>query len=146
MTASDAMLGMQMRFVVTIDGHELDGWSKASGMEVSWDLVEYRAGDAPNERWIFPGNSKYPTAKFERAAEKASSAKVREWLNSTSFAHEPKSAKVELFDAKGVSVAVWTLRNVMPIKWSIAPFDAAGNKVALETLELAHTGFLDEKK
>jgi phage tail-like protein len=146
MTATDAMLGLSMRFVVTIDGHDLASWSKASGLEVSWDLVEYRAGDAGNERWIFPGLTKYPTAKFERATDKESSAKVRDWLNATSFTHEPKSAKVELQDAKGDPVAEWTLNNVMPVKWSVAPFDASGNKVAIETLELAHTGFLVEKK
>jgi phage tail-like protein len=145
MTAPDAMLGMSMRFKVTIDGHDLASWSKASGLEVSWDLVEYRAGDARNERWIFPGTTKYPTAKFERATDKASSQAVRDWLNKTSFKHKPSSAKVELYDAQGEVVADWVLNNVMPVKWSIAPLDAAGNKVATETLELAHTGFLVEE-
>jgi phage tail-like protein len=146
MTATEAMLGLSMRFTVTIDGHDLASWSKASGLEVTWDLVEYRAGDAGNERWIFPGLAKYPIAKFERATDKESSAKVRDWLNSTSFKHEPKPATVVLKDAKLEVVAEWTLNNVMPVKWSVAPFDASGNKVALETLELAHTGFLVEKK
>jgi phage tail-like protein len=145
MTAPDAMLGMTMRFKVTIDGHDLASWSKASGLEVTWDLVEYRAGDARNERWIFPGVTKYPTAKFERATDKASSQAVRDWLNKTSFKHKPSSATVELYDAKGEVVADWTLNNVMPVKWSIVPLDAGGNKVATETLELAHTGFLVEE-
>ena len=69
------------------------------------------------------------------------------WLNNTSFKHEGgKTAKIELQDASLKKVADWTLRNVMPVKWSIVAFDAAGNKVATETLELAHTGFLDEAK
>jgi len=146
MTATDAMLGMQMRFKVTVDGEDLAHWSKASGLEVSWDLVEYRAGDNDNDKWIFPGNTKYPTVKLERAADKDNSAKVRTWLNKTSFKHEPKSAKIELLDASLKPVADWTLKNVMPVKWSIVQFDAAGNKVATETLELAHIGFLDEEK
>ena len=67
--------------------------------------------------------------------------------NDTSFKHEGgKTAKIELQDASLKKVADWTLRHVMPVKWSIVPFDAAGNKVATETLELAHTGFLDEAK
>lgn len=146
MTATDAMLGMTMRFRVTIDGHDLAGWSRATGLEVSWDVVEYRAGDNDNERWIFPGLTKYPNVKLERAADKDNSAKVRTWLQSNSFRHEPKSAKIELLDAGLQPVADWSLNNVMPVKWSIVPFDASGNKVAVETLELAHTGFLEETK
>jgi phage tail-like protein len=147
MTASDAKLGMTMRFKVTIDGQDLASWSKASGLEVSWDLVEYRAGDNDNDKWIFPGLTKYPTVKLERAANAADSALVRTWLNKTSFKHDgTKTAKIELQDAGLTKVADWTLRNVMPVKWSIVAFDASGNKVATETLELAHTGFLDEEK
>lgn len=147
MTASDAMLGMTMRFKVTIDKHDLASWSKASGLEVSWDLVEYRAGDNDNDRWIFPGLAKYPTVKLERAANAADSALVRTWLNDTSFKHKAgDTAKIELLDANLKPVADWTLRDVMPVKWSIVAFDAAGNKVATETLELAHNGFLDEAK
>jgi phage tail-like protein len=147
MTATDAMLAMVMRFTVTVDGQSLASWSKASGLEVTWDLVEYRAGDGENDRWIFPGLAKYPTVKLERAANSADSALVRTWLNNTSFKHEGgKTAKIELQDASLKKVADWTLRNVMPVKWSIVPFDAGGNKVATETLELAHTGFLDEAK
>jgi phage tail-like protein len=147
MTASDAKLGMTMRFKVTIDGQDLASWSKASGLEVSWDLVEYRAGDSDNDKWIFPGLTKYPTVKLERAANEADSTLVRTWLNKTSFKHEgSKTATIELLDAGLTKVAEWVLRDVMPVKWSIVAFDASGNKVATETLELAHTGFLDEVK
>jgi phage tail-like protein len=140
------MLGMSMRFTVTVDAlTDLGNWSKASGLEVSWDLVEYRAGDAKNDRWIFPGLTKYPTVKLERAAEKAASAKVQTYLNSNSFKYKEQTAKIVLQDASGTEVLSWTLQRAMPVKWSIVAFDGSGNKVATETLELAHTGFLSEE-
>jgi phage tail-like protein len=145
-TAADIPLGLSMRFNVTIDAYELASWSKASGLEVSWDLVEYRSGDGDNVRWICPGLTKYPTVKLERAAEEAGSKMVRTWLNSNSFKYEAQSASIELFDAGLKKVASWDLQNVMPVKWSIASFDAGTSKVALETLELAHIGFLEEEK
>jgi hypothetical protein len=41
----------------------------------------------------------------------------------------------------------WDLKNVMPVRWSITGFDAGASRVATETLELAHLGFLaDEMK
>lgn len=145
---ADTQLGMAMRFSVTIDktDYNLGSWSKVSGLDVTWDLVEYRAGDAAkNDRWYFPGVTKYSTIKLERAVQKDDTANVRKWLDSNSFKHEVQSGKVELLDAKSEPVIHWTLRHVLPTKWSIAPFDSAGNKVALETLELAHMGFLENE-
>ena len=140
------MLGMTMRFSVKIDKYDLANWSKASGLEVAWDLIEHRTGDGDNERWICPGLTKYQTIKLERAAEKDTSGTVQTWLNSNSFAYESQSASIDLHDGATDVVASWTLNNVIPIKWSIAPFDAKGSSVALETLEFAHTGFLTETK
>lgn len=145
-TGTPAMLGMAMRFKVEVMTLDLGNWSKASGLEVSWDLVEYRAGDRDNERWIFPGLTKYPTVKLERAADADSSKTVREYLEKVSFAYAEHTAKITLQDASGKPVTDWELRHAMPVKWSIVPFDGAGNKVATETLELAHIGFLHEKK
>jgi phage tail-like protein len=146
--AADAQLGMSMRFTVKIDNtpYDLGSWAKVSGLDVSWDLVEYRAGDGPqNERWYFPGLTKYSTLKLERAVQAADTKKVREWLDSNSFKHEIQSGKVELLDAKSEAVMFWTLRHVLPTKWSISPFDSTTSKVATETLELAHMGFLENE-
>jgi phage tail-like protein len=146
MTTPDAMLGMSMRFKLTISTYDLASWTKISGLEVSWDLVEYRAGDNDNDRWMSIGLAKYPNVKCERAANKADSENVMKWLNSNSFKAKPQTATIELQDAGLKPVMTWNLRNVMPVKWNITPFDAAGNKVAIETLELAHNGFLVEEK
>ena len=146
--AADTQLGMSMRFMVTIDEttYDLGSWAKVSGLDVAWDLVEYRAGDGPkNERWYFPGLTKYSTIKLERAVQEADTKAVREWLDKNSFNHKVTSGKVELRDAKSAPVMEWTLRHVIPVKWSISPFDSAANKVAVETLELAHMGFLENE-
>jgi len=39
-------------------------------------------------------------------------------------------------------VAKWNLEGVYPVKWTGPSLDAAGNQIAVETLELAHNGFL----
>ncbi len=145
--ATDTQLGMAMRFLVTIDETKvnLGSWSKASGLDVAWDLVEYRAGDAGNDRWFFPGNTKYSTIKLERAAESAGTPAVHDWLNSNSFAHKPCTGSIELQDAKKATVMKWTLRHVIPVKWAVTAFEASASKVALETLELAHMGFLTKE-
>ncbi len=47
-------------------------------------------------------------------------------------------------DAKLDTVSTWELRQVIPVKWSVSAFEATSSKVAIETLELAHLGFLTE--
>lgn len=144
--SDDTQLGLANRFKVTIDksDYDLGSWAKVEGLDVKWDLVEYRSGDGGNNRWFFPGKTDYSTIKLTRAAC-TDTGTVKKWLSTTSFAHELQSGKVELLDSKGEPVADWTLQNVLPLKWSITGFDASSSKVATETLELAHLGFLEDE-
>jgi phage tail-like protein len=149
MALGDAtMLGMANRFTVEISNgqYNLGSWSQVEGLDVKWDVAEYRAGDAGNDRWYFPANTHYSVVRLTRAAS-GESKSVRAWLDSTSFKWEPQTATVWLHDSAGAKVVDWELKQVMPVRWSITGFDAGASKVATETLELNHRGFLsDEKK
>ena len=46
---------------------DLGSWAKVDGLDVTFDVVEYRAGDAWNSRWYCPGATKYSTVKLSRA-------------------------------------------------------------------------------
>jgi len=146
-TAVEALMGLVPRFLVKIDASKYDfgSFNTVKGLDVTWDIAEYRAGDAKNERWYFPGVTKYSTIKLERAVDPVGTAGVRKWLESNSFKYEIQSGKIELQDATGKEVTHWTLRHVIPVKWSIVGFDAGQSKVATETLELAHMGFLENE-
>lgn len=146
--AADALLGLANRFhlKVTPSDNDLGTWAKAEGLDVAWEVCEYRAGDAGNERWYFPGNTKYATVKLTRAACE-DSKKVKKWLSDTSWDHKVgMQAVLTLFDSSGQEVIDWEFRDIMPVKWSIQGFDAGASKVALETLELNHMGFLTDER
>jgi phage tail-like protein len=144
-------VGLANRFVVSMTGmkkYDLGSWSKADGLDVTWDVAEYRAGDGGNDRFYFPGNTKYTNVKLVRAISDETK-KVREWLDANSFNFEPFVGVIKIKDAKGDDIpgADWELRDVMPVKWSVSSMDAGASSVSIETLELAHRGFLkDEKK
>jgi phage tail-like protein len=110
-------------------------------------MPEYRAGDAGNARWFFPGHTKYATVKLHRAASDDSKL-VRDWLNSNSFwNHDSRSdIKVKLYDSTGMIVIVeWELRAALPKKWSINNMDAGASQISIETLEIDHEGFLEDE-
>ncbi len=52
------------------------------------------------------------------------------------------SAQIVAPRPNGEAVATWTLRDVLPVKWSGPQLSVDSAKVATETLELAHHGFL----
>ena len=148
MAIGDAtMLGMANRFTVKIvnGDYDLGSWSQVDGLDVKWDMAEYRAGDAGNDRWYFPANTHYSQVRLTRAAS-AESKKVQTWLSSTSFKWAPQIATVALHDSAGDLVIDWELKHVMPLRWSVAGFEAGASRVATETLELGHRGFLDDEK
>ncbi|WP_331730317.1 phage tail protein (plasmid) [Kitasatospora sp. NBC_00070] len=140
-------LALANRFQVVLDGEiDLGYWSTVSGLDVSWTLCEYRAGDAGNSRLFYPGATKYSDVQLTRAAC-ADSQTVQRWLSSGSLSLQKWSGTIYLGNTEAQSVMTWTLINVMPLKWAIEKFDANASKVAIETLTLVHEGFLaDDRK
>lgn len=138
-------VGMTHRFYVQIDSatYDLGDWNKVSGLQVTWEKVELRTG-ATNEIWIAPGNAKYQNIKLARAAC-SDSQKVQTWLKSISRSNQPLSGVIQMVDFMGSSVVEWKLKEFFPIAWSIVDFEASGAKAAIETLDIAHTGFLDDE-
>jgi phage tail-like protein len=142
-------VGLANRFLVTIvpGDYDLGSWQKCEGLDVTWDMPDYRAGDGGNQRWFFPANTKYTAVKLLRAACD-DSMKVRDWLNKNSFTFSKSrcQVKIQLFDSTGkIPVVEWDLRNAQPKKWSINSMDAGASQVSIETLEFEHEGFLEDE-
>jgi phage tail-like protein len=137
------VVSMNHRFTVSIDrsSYDLGSWAAAAGLSVRWELCQYRSGDQGNNCWIFPGATKYENIKLKRAAC-SDSAIVQSWLVATSRSAKPLSGTVQLIDWLGFPVVEWRMNEFFPISWNIAEFDASTAKPAMETLEIAHTGFL----
>lgn len=148
MAMNDASkIGLANRFVVSMSGKEeynLGSWTKAEGLDVSWDVAEYRMGDGGNDRLYFPGNTKYNPVRLSRGVTEETE-KVKQWLSKNSFSMEVFAGYIALFDSGAKKITDWNLRDVMPGKWSITTFDAGASSVAIETLELVHRGFLDDE-
>jgi phage tail-like protein len=141
-------IGLANRFVVSMSGkseYDLGSWTKAEGLDVAWDIAEYRMGDGGNDRLYFPGNTKYTNVKLIRGVSEETE-KVKQWLNKNSWEMEVFTGSIQLYTTAAKKVTEWTLRDVMPAKWSITSFDAGASQVAMETLELVHRGFLEDER
>jgi phage tail-like protein len=139
-------IGLVNRFHVTVTPGkgDLGSWAKVEGLEVSFDMPEYRSGDNPNFLYFCPANTKYAHVKLVRATSAEDSPKVQGWLSDNAKQFQHGELMIELKDAKHAKVMTWTLRDAIPLKWSITNFDSAGGAVATETLEIIHGGFLED--
>jgi phage tail-like protein len=144
----DANLGLSNRFSVVVEPgkYELGSFGKIEGLDVTWEMPEYRAGDAGNYRWFLPGFTKYSTIKLSRSVSAKDSPQVMKWLSAHSMKPERWQITIELKGAAMDGVVRWTCEQALPLKWSIPPFDASTSKIAVETLEFSHLGFLEDHK
>ena len=131
------------RFIVTTgdNTHDLGSWSKVTGLDVTWDLAEYRSGGAANVSRppYFPGNTKYGTVKLGRAASSEADL-VIVWLRHLAETGDSPTLVITLLDHAGEAVVSWQLDNVFPRKYTVGGLNSKGTDVAIETLVLSHEG------
>src|SRR5687768_12454567 len=130
------------RFAVTANNCEVDlgSWSKATGLDVTFDLAEYRSGYHANSfRRRLRASFYNGTVTLSRAASSESEL-VRDWLAQLAQTHDTATLYITLIDNSGEPVASWELTDVVPLHWQISAFDAGQSKVATETLVIAHAG------
>ncbi len=136
--------GDSSKFLVVVDDskYDLGSWSKISGLSVKWDPIEYRCGDM-TKIWTAPGVRKYTSISLSRATCFDSQA-VQDWLRDTAMTPKVYSGSIKLLSWMGVPLCEWTLDSFVPVGWKIADFETKAATVVLETLEIAHSGFLPD--
>jgi len=149
LTSAEDILGLSARFGVTIDGTELGRWGKCHGLAVDFKPEFLNQGGVYDTQTILPGQMSYPQITLERAVSATETVKVQTWLSKMvkDWVYAGNhgtggTAVITLYSAAGAPVVNWTLRHVVPAKWEGPKLDATSNGIALETLVLAHEGFL----
>ena len=130
------------RFKVSIDGHELGVFTGCDGLGVEVVLEQREEGG--NNEFIhqLPVRLKYTNVKLTRPVN-ADTAKIAAWFASMNGTVTRTQAEIIAKNHDEVPVHTWTLTGVIPVKWQGPSLSVESPKVATETLELAHHGFLD---
>jgi phage tail-like protein len=143
--------GLSMRFKVSVDGLSLGSWSACRGLKVELKVARVAEGGNYWYEHILPERITYSPITLERAVHPQDSKQVLAWLDTVASdwvnysAGEPYkggTAVITLLGVTGDEVMHWTLYGVYPTSWAGPSLSATENKVAIETLELAHLGFL----
>jgi phage tail-like protein len=126
-------------FKVEIDGIVRAGFRECSAVDTSQDPIEYREGTDPLTARKLHGLVKYAniTLKWGMTTDD----ELWQWRQQIMSGNdERKNGSIVLLDDLGEEKVRWNFINAWPTKWTAPAFNATGNEVAIETLELAHEG------
>ncbi|WP_436398469.1 phage tail protein [Roseobacter sp. S98] len=117
-------------------------FQEVSGLESGLDTEPVVEGGENRFVHQLPKPAKRGNLKLKRGLTTQASGLVQ-WCKSTiegDFADAivPKDITVSLLNEKRIPVAVWTVGNAYPVKWTVGGFDAMKNELAVETIELAY--------
>lgn len=117
-------------------------FQEVSGLESGLDVDAVVEGGENRFVHQLPKPAKRSSLKLKRGMTTYASGLVQ-WCKSTiegGFAEAitPKDLTVSLLNEMRLPVAVWSVGNAYPVKWTIGTFDAMKNELAVETIELAY--------
>ena len=132
-------------FKVFIDGQDIGFWNsfEGLGMETSIETREEGGNNAFVHQ--LPGRIKFTNVKLTRPIN-ADSAQVAAWFSGMVKKVTHTTAQIVAVDTEDKVIAQWGLIGVVPVRWTGPSFNVENPKMALETLELAHHGFVDPAK
>jgi phage tail-like protein len=116
------------------------GFSDVSGLNNEFTVAEYRAGNfAQNHTAKYPATHKAGDVTLKRGVMR--NTDIYDWVEqvrTTGVAGKRDSVVITLLDETRQPVASWTLRSVMPMKWTGPTLAAKGGAdVAMEELVLS---------
>ena len=128
-------------FSVDIGGMDLGVFTACEGLGCEVAVEQREEGG--NNAFVhqLPGRVKYTNVKLTRPLN-GDSAKVASWFAGMGGQVKRREATIAALTNDGQPVARWHLTGVIPVKWSGPSLNVDSPKVATETLEIAHHGFL----
>lgn len=127
------------RFRLVIDGITQAGFTEVSGFDVTIDAIDYREGDKETHVQKLPGLTKFGNITLKWGT--TDSTELFEWHRSVVDGRfKRRNFSIIAVDEAGNDSAQWDVFNAWPTRYHVPDFNAKGNDVAIETLEIAHEG------
>ena len=124
-------------FEVSVPGLTTIGYfSQCSGLEVHFDVYEYREGGRNDYVHRLPGQLHYPNLVLTHGM--TSEKSLFEWFQRTQ--HKADRKEMTLTLGRGDATRSWTFADAFPVRWSGPQLAAGSGIVANEILEIAHGG------
>jgi phage tail-like protein len=134
----------KFHFQVKWDDTEL-AFQEVSGLDIETEVLEYRAGNNPVFSKVkMPGMIKSGNITMKKGVFVKDNA-LWDWFAEIKMnVIKRKALTISLLDETQAPTMVWKVQNAFPVKITSTDLKAEGNEVAVESVEIAHEGFVIE--
>lgn len=130
---------LDYRFVVEIDSVIAGGFNEVTGLERSVETQEYDEGGVNGHTHQLWSGENQSNLTLKRGLTDADT--LWQWLKrSASGPVDRKTVILFLLDSTGALSWGWSFTDAYPVTWSGPSLSADSGDVAIEELELTHTG------
>ena len=128
------------RFLVEIEGLDVAGFREVLFPESRVEVIEYReGGDRSSQSRLLPGRAQLGRVVLKRGVQ--TSNELWEWWKQTlDGVVERRTGSIIVLNENREEIKRWNFFEGWPVAYDISDFDAQGNEVLIETLEIAHEG------
>jgi phage tail-like protein len=130
------------RFRLEIQGIQQAGFQELAMAENTADVIDYREGNEPTRVRKLPGLTKYGNITLKHGMT-ASSMELYNWYKSIvdgQIGANRKTVTIVVVDEAGADKGRFLVTEAWPMKYDVSDFNAKGNEVLVESLELANEG------
>ncbi len=133
----------KFHFTVKGIGNEAIGFTEVSGLDMEIEPIEYRHGASKEYSKIkMPGMQKFSNITLKRGTFKGVS-EFYDWFSTVQLNKiDRRDITISLLNEEHEPVVSWKVKNAWPLKIQSTDLKADGNEVAIESMEIAHEGFL----
>jgi phage tail-like protein len=128
-------------FEVQIDDDSLGAFNGCEGLGCEVVIEQREEGGHNGAVWQLPTRLKYTNIKLTRPVT-TDTKQVTKWFSSVTTGVSPMTAFITARALDGRVVGRWGMMDVVPVRWTGPSLNPDSPKVATETVEFAHHGFL----
>ncbi|HEV7675040.1 MAG TPA: phage tail protein [Candidatus Angelobacter sp.] len=127
------------QFLIEIDGVTNARFQEVGGIDATVDVIEYREGGNALGPRLFPGQTKHSRLSLKRGYTDDST--LYTWFEDVMTGRTEnirRNISIVQIDMNGAEVFRWNLYKAFPVKYTAPAFNAKGNDISIETLEVAY--------
>jgi phage tail-like protein len=128
-------------FQVWIGMIDLGSFTTCDGLAGDLEVEKHWEGGMDVHPWVLPTRLSYPNIVLTRPLRSSSIAQWL-WLRSQIVQPIATVGHIAALTPDRSVIARWSMDRVVPVRWQGPSFSAQESRPAMETLELAHHGFV----
>ncbi|MEV5508645.1 phage tail protein [Streptomyces orinoci] len=139
---TDHPFATSVLFRVTIGSLLLGSFTSCEGLGCEVEYEERQEGGLNGHIWKLPTRIRYSNITLTRPLTR-DTTRVWQWVSQQARRPVRVSGEIVALKPDREPLARWVLDGVTPARWQGPSFSAEESRAAMETLELAHHGFLE---